>query len=93
MCACLPAAEHPCSTSFSSDPRVERKSLGSRLRLAEVAHNLYASLRDFDLIEPAGDRVAVIFAETFSEAEIGRAIMNRMKKAAGYSVLREDGSA
>lgn len=87
---CAFTLEHPCFEAFAHNPRVERRTLGSKHQLAEVAHNLYASLRSFDLLQPDDARVSVIFAEVFSEAEIGRAIMNRLKKAAGYSVLREN---
>lgn len=59
------------------------ESIGARARQETVAHNLYAVLRDFD------DRGAeYIFSEGFSEDNLGRAIMNRLNKAAGYHILK-----
>jgi len=57
-------------------------SLGSILDLEEVAHNLFESLRSFDDIG-----VDVIIAEAFEEKGVGIAIMNRLKKAAGYDII------
>ena len=59
------------------------ESIGARARQETVAYNLYAVLRDFD------DRGAeYIFSEGFSEDNLGRAIMNRLNKAAGYHILK-----
>ena len=58
------------------------ESIGTRSRQETIAHNLFAVLRDFD------DRGAeYIFSEGFAEDHLGQAIMNRMKKAAGYHIL------
>ena len=57
---------------------------GSEEDLATVAEALYDSLRKFDHLH-----VDVIFGETFTEAGIGRAIMNRLRKAAGHVVIVE----
>ena len=51
--------------------------LGSRLRLAEVAASLYPALR---LMDHRG--VDIILAESFPEAGLGLAIMNRLRRAA-----------
>jgi len=56
--------------------------LGSILDLEEVAHNLFESLRSFDDIG-----VDIIIAEAFEEKGVGIAIMNRLKKAAGYNII------
>ena len=58
------------------------KSIGSRKNEETVAHNLFALLREFDDIG-----VEVIYAEGFEDSGIGRAIMNRMRKAAGNRVI------
>ncbi|PRR83160.1 L-threonylcarbamoyladenylate synthase [Clostridium vincentii] len=58
------------------------KVLGSILDLDEVAHNLFESLRSFDDIG-----VDIIIAEAFEEKGVGIAIMNRLKKAAGYDII------
>ncbi len=50
---------------------------------AEVAHALYGALRQFD--EAGADR---IFSEAFYGGQLGDAIMNRLLKAAGYTVVR-----
>lgn len=58
------------------------ESIGVRAKQETIAHNLFAVLRDFD------DRGAeYIFSEGFAEDHLGQAIMNRMKKAAGYHIL------
>ena len=57
--------------------------IGSREHEETVAHNLFAVLRDFD------DRqVDCIFSESFSEDQLGQAIMNRLCKAAGYHIVK-----
>ncbi|GGB56225.1 threonylcarbamoyl-AMP synthase [Virgibacillus dakarensis] len=56
-------------------------ALGAKESLAEIAANLYDALRTFK----EGD-IDLILCETFPEAGIGRAIMNRLKKAASVYV-------
>lgn len=51
---------------------------GRRDDLLSVAHNLYDVLREFDRLQ-----VDVIISETFEEAGVGSAVMNRLRKAAG----------
>ena len=51
--------------------------------LEAAAANLYIALRHFDA-EP----VDVILAEGVDEAGLGLAVMNRMRKAAGYRIVR-----
>ncbi|MDS0528348.1 L-threonylcarbamoyladenylate synthase [Clostridium sp. SHJSY1] len=58
-------------------------SLGSIYKLEEVAHNLFEALRSFDDIG-----VDIILSEAFEEKGVGIAIMNRLKKAAGYDILK-----
>lgn len=59
--------------------------LGERAKPAEIAHNLFAALREMD------DRgVDLIYAEAFPESGVGLAIMNRMNKAAGHRWLHAD---
>lgn len=48
----------------------------------EIAANLFAALREFD-----ETGVDVIFSEGFSEEGLGKAIMNRLLKAAGHKVI------
>lgn len=50
--------------------------------LEELAANLFYLLRDFDRTMPD-----VILAEGVSESGIGLAVMNRMRKAAGYQIV------
>ena len=57
-------------------------SIGSAHRLDQGASNLFAVLREFDQIG-----VDVIFAEAFAEDEMGLALMNRLKKAAGFNIV------
>lgn len=59
------------------------KSIGSRVRLESVAHNLYEILREFD-----ETGVEVIYSEAFSSDALGYAVMNRLVKAAGHKEIR-----
>lgn len=58
------------------------KILGSRQHPLSMTHNLYRQLRAYDT-----DRIEVIYAEAYSDEGVGFALMNRMRKAAGGSVL------
>ena len=58
-------------------------SIGSRNDENTIAHNLYYVLRQFDEMD-----VDVIYGESFSEDRLGSAIMNRLKKAAGYRITK-----
>jgi L-threonylcarbamoyladenylate synthase len=57
-------------------------SLGSRNSIDIIGKNLFEALRNFD-----DEKVDLILAEAFEEDEIGTAIMNRMKKSAGYDII------
>lgn len=56
---------------------------GSRGNAEEIATNLYAALRYFD-----DNKVDVIFAEGIPQDGLGLAVMNRMRKAAGYRIIK-----
>ncbi|MBK5240202.1 L-threonylcarbamoyladenylate synthase [Clostridium sp.] len=56
-------------------------SLGSRNQLGNVGRNLFEVLRGFDATE-----VDLILSEAFEEKGIGVAIMNRLKKSAGFDI-------
>lgn len=60
------------------------KSAGSREDEHEIARRLYRILREFD-----EEGVTVIYSESFSREGFGQAVMNRLLKAAGYTVIRE----
>ena len=57
------------------------KSAGSKDDEQMIAHNLFRILREFD-----DEDVDVIYSESFDNAQLGQAIMNRLLKAAGHSV-------
>ncbi|MEM2971846.1 MAG: L-threonylcarbamoyladenylate synthase [Candidatus Bathyarchaeia archaeon] len=59
------------------------KSLGSRNDLAIIAKNLFRLLREFDL-----EGVDVIIAEGIPMQGFGLAIMNRLRKASGYNIVK-----
>jgi len=59
------------------------KSLGNRSDLAVVARNLFKLLREFDL-----ERVDVIIAEGVPTERLGLAVMNRLRKASGYNIVK-----
>jgi L-threonylcarbamoyladenylate synthase len=56
---------------------------GAQGDLEAAAVNLYSALRHFDAVP-----VEVILAEGVAEIGIGLAVMNRMRKAAGYRIVR-----
>ena len=62
------------------------KNIGTRENEKTIAKNLYAILREFD-----DEEIDEIYSESFSQQGIGRAIMNRLEKAAGH--LRISASA
>ncbi len=57
-------------------------SVGDRDKKDTIAANLFNTLRKFDYYG-----VSKIYAEGFSEEGLGMAIMNRLKKAAGYNMI------
>ncbi len=69
--------------TMNSYSKAEILSLGSRNNLESVAHNLFETLRELD------DRnVDIILSEAFEEKEIGIAVMNRLKKAASFDIIK-----
>lgn len=60
----------------------EVRSIGSRKEEGSIARGLYKILREFDHLD-----VDVIYTESFEGDQMGMAIMNRLNKAAGYSIL------
>ncbi|MGH4126146.1 MAG: L-threonylcarbamoyladenylate synthase [Clostridium sp.] len=65
--------KYPCGTVIS---------LGSRKHLDTVGRNLFEVLRSFDAVD-----VDLILSEAFEEKGIGVAIMNRLKKSAGFDII------
>lgn len=61
------------------------KSLGSRSNLASAAKSLFRLLREFD-----EEGVDIIIAEGVPQEGLGLAIMNRLRRAAGYNIIRID---
>lgn len=57
---------------------------GNRNDLSTIASGLYDALRAFDECD-----IDVIFGEVFPTSGIGEAIMNRLMKAAGHTVVKE----
>lgn len=57
-------------------------SLGRRTHPEEIGANLFKILRKFDFLG-----VEQVYSEVFSEEGEGMAIMNRLRKAAGYRVI------
>lgn len=58
------------------------RSLGIRAQEETIAHNLFAVLRELDDLQ-----ADVIYSESFSADHLGQAIMNRLRKAAGYRMI------
>jgi L-threonylcarbamoyladenylate synthase len=63
-------------------PGVQLAIYGHRGDAGEIAVNLYNALLSFDQ-----NKVDVIYAEGISESGLGLAVMNRLRKAAGYRIL------
>jgi L-threonylcarbamoyladenylate synthase len=59
------------------------KSVGSRADLAGVARSLFRVLREFD-----AEGVDVIVAEGFPLEGFGLAVMNRLRRASGFNIVR-----
>lgn len=59
------------------------RSLGARSHEDEISMHLFEVLRSFDETD-----VDCIYSESFEDAAIGQAIMNRLLKAAGHRVIR-----
>jgi L-threonylcarbamoyladenylate synthase len=59
------------------------RSLGSRKRLRTTAKGLFTCLREFD-----NDRVDIIVAEGLPLKGLGLAVMNRLRKASGYKIVK-----
>jgi L-threonylcarbamoyladenylate synthase len=58
-------------------------SLGSRSDLSTIAKNLFEVLRSLD-----DSSVDIILSESFEEKGMGIAVMNRLRKAASYDILK-----
>lgn len=61
------------------------ETLGSRFNLDMVAKNLFSRLRELD-----AKRLDVIIAEGLSTEGLGLAVMNRLRKASGYNIIKAD---
>lgn len=59
------------------------RCVGTRTRQETIAHNLFAVLRELDDLG-----AEIIYSESFSQDHLGRAVMNRLMKAAGYRVIQ-----
>jgi L-threonylcarbamoyladenylate synthase len=59
------------------------RSLGSRSNMVGIARNLFSLLREFDK-----EDVDIIIAEGFQSRGLGLAVMNRLRRAASFNVLR-----
>ena len=62
------------------------QSVGDREEEASIASHLFGTLREFDRMG-----AEYIFGESFPEAGVGQAVMNRLMKAAGYRIVSVDG--
>ncbi len=61
------------------------KVMGSSDDEASIARNLFAALRDFDKIG-----VKYVYSESFPTNNVGKAVMNRLVKAAGHTIINAD---
>lgn len=58
-------------------------SLGSRYDMRDIGKNLFEALRRFD-----DAKVDIILSESFEENGLGTAIMNRLRKSAGFDIIK-----
>lgn len=58
-------------------------SLGSRKSEKEISAHLFDVLRSFDT-----EQMEVIYSESFDDTKLAQAIMNRLRKAAGYQIMQ-----
>lgn len=70
-------------TAQSLPAEVETAHYGSRGKAVAIAANLYNALLHFDQA-----KVDIIFGEGIPEEGIGLAVMNRLRKAAGYNIVK-----
>ncbi|UCF44846.1 MAG: threonylcarbamoyl-AMP synthase [Candidatus Bathyarchaeota archaeon] len=61
------------------------RSLGSRYNLAVIAQNLFKLLREFD-----AEGTHVVIAEGVPTEGLGLAVMNRLRKASGYNIVKAE---
>ncbi len=61
------------------------KSLGSRFNLDAIAQNLFSLLREFD-----AEGVDIIIAEAVPTEGLGLAVMNRLRKASNYNIVKAE---
>jgi L-threonylcarbamoyladenylate synthase len=61
------------------------KSLGSRMDPDAIARNLFRLLREFD-----EEKVNIIIAEGVPLKGLGLAVMNRLRKASGFNIVKAD---
>lgn len=61
------------------------KPLGNRFNVEAIAQNLFKLLREFD-----EENVDVIIAEGVPAEGLGLAVMNRLRKASGYNIVRAE---
>jgi L-threonylcarbamoyladenylate synthase len=61
------------------------RSFGSRFNLPAIAQNLFRLLREVD-----AENVDVILAEGVSSEGMGLAVMNRLRKASGYNIIKAE---
>ncbi|MCW4018118.1 MAG: L-threonylcarbamoyladenylate synthase [Candidatus Bathyarchaeota archaeon] len=59
------------------------KSMGSHRNVDAIAANLFRLLREFD-----AENVDLILSESISIEGLGLAVMNRLRKASGYKIIR-----
>jgi L-threonylcarbamoyladenylate synthase len=59
------------------------KSLGSRKDMTTIAKNLFRLLREFD-----EEKVDVIIAEGIRPQGLGLAVMNRLRRAANFNIIK-----
>ena len=59
------------------------KSIGSRADEVSISGGLYSILREFD-----DEEIDFIYSEGFEQDDFGQAIMNRLLKAAGYTMIK-----
>ena len=78
----LKCAVITCDENIDEYKNAFKLSLGSNKKPDELASHLFECLRECD-----NRGIEIIFSESFDETEMGLALMNRLKKAAGFKII------
>ena len=83
LCACGTGKGNNANNSQNTQNNSESTPNNTETQEKEISAHLFAVLRSFDT-----EQMEVIYSESFEETKLAGAIMNRLRKAAGYHTLQ-----